>query len=343
MSKKKILPIAVLLAVLVVLLAAYLLLTAPQADEEEESALTIATVSVSDAVGLSWTNDDEEISLVLDDGVWKWAEDDSFPVDQSKVDTLLAAVSSLTPDSVIDSADVISADEYGLDDPVRTVTVTAADGSALTYRIGGASPLSSSSLYTALDGTDDVYLLPSSFSGTFAVALDDLLEMETIPTFTDVTEMTVTTDERTIVLTRTESVSDESDDSSEETGDSSEETGESSADETTLIWTASVDGAPAEVDQSDADALLKTITSLSWTSCLDYNADDESLESVGLITPAATVTIRYTATDGSDATFSLALGDTAGSYAAAKLADSRMVYLVDMAVKEAVTEFEPLA
>ncbi len=310
----------ILLAALLLLLAAWLLLRRP-AEEESPALLSIPCVQSGDAVSLEWSNAGETVSLSQKDGVWQWDGDTDFPVDQDAAARLAAAAENLVPSAAIPAEDAGELSDYGLTAPVRSVTVTAADGERCAYRVGGASPISSDEVYVSLDGEEDVWLLPASFSEAFSVGLYDLLQKEEIPVFTNVSSLTVETPAQTLALTRAVKAGDESDEEAD-----------------SPVWEGTLDGEAIEVDTARADDLLQTVTTLTWGECVHYKADDALLEECGLATPACVVTVVFEGANGAERVFSLEVGSGAGSYAYARLSGSRMVYLVDLAVRDALTD-----
>jgi hypothetical protein len=65
---------------------------------------------------------------------WTWKPDASGPIDSDKADSILGLICSLYAQEVADPSKI---DEYGLDDPSRTVTLTMADGNTETIAFGG--------------------------------------------------------------------------------------------------------------------------------------------------------------------------------------------------------------
>jgi hypothetical protein len=179
---------------------------------------------------------------------------------------------------------------------------------------------------TALDGDvycsigdGNVYLVDASLLDSFSVGLYDLVEKETIPDMSDVVSLSLVNDSGSLTLVRSEvTVSEDTEAEDSETDD-----------ETTVeeVWTAEQADGSVTLDTDLAEALVEQVTGLTWGDCVDYKADETALAAYGF--DAATVTVVYTAEDGTEASFVLELGNDTDDGRYARIAGSSMVYLID--------------
>jgi hypothetical protein len=91
---------------------------------------------------------------------WEWRAEPRRPVAKTKVDAILAAVTSLRAQDVADPG--AAAAQYGLDAPTRRAVVTLADGSTATLAFGGAraaGPGQPAGVYCRIEGRPLVWVV----------------------------------------------------------------------------------------------------------------------------------------------------------------------------------------
>ncbi len=319
--------LGILLAALVVLCGAAALATQLSKDSaqatEEEEAVTILEVDSSQVTQLSLEYT-ESLSFDYDGESWTYTEDEDFPLDESYLEGMMDALSALEATKTIE--DVEDYDQYGLEEPTCTVTVEADSQVVLTI---GDESSSGESLYVSI-GDGNVYMVDVALLDSFAYGLYDLVDMESIPSMSDVVSLTVEAQGQSMELVYLE-------DSGLAYSDS-------------YVWFLSTQDGYVTLDTELTETLLSTFTGLSWDSCVAYDA--QNLSEYGLDDPVATVTVVYTLTtevetnetddDGnaitetveSEESFVLEIGDYADSGCYARIAGSSMVYLVDATVSD---------
>lgn len=90
---------------------------------------------------------------------WEWRVEPRRPVAKTKVDAILAAVTSLRAQDVADPA---AAAQYGLDPPARRAVVALADGSTTTLAFGGAraaGPGQPAGVYCRVEGRPLIWVV----------------------------------------------------------------------------------------------------------------------------------------------------------------------------------------
>lgn len=321
--------LVLLLGILLVLMAVTVLVMELVPDEaaQEETAVTVFTLDMDQVTGLSWTYEGEEVSLERDEeNNWIYPADDAFPLDPSYPDAMVQALSEIQADRIIEDPEDLS--EYGLADPVCSITVQAEETRQLA--IGDETSLGGQRYLSLGDG--NVYLVDAGLLDDFALGLYDIVAKETIPAMTDVSSFQIQSGGTTLTI------------------DDKEEDGLAYSDQYHWFWNQ--DGTLTALDTGLTDTLLGTITSLSWNSCVAYEATQDQLSQWGLDEPSVIVTVAYVAssqvetnetdedgqpiyeTQETPKTFTLELGDYDGDTCYARLAGSSMVYQVDGTVRD---------
>lgn len=184
--KNKSLPLIILVGVLVVMIIAYSALsTANDKKEAEEAAkiaaenadIMIASYDASTVTKLSYqAAGSDKLTFLCSGGVWSYADDAKFPLNQTTVSSMASAISSIAAECEVNEG---TAADYGLDAPAYTISVTYSDGTSHTYKIGDYNSFNSSYYFSA-DG--DMYMITSGLTPYFSYELDDLLVLDTLPT-----------------------------------------------------------------------------------------------------------------------------------------------------------------
>lgn len=309
----------ILCCALVVLGAGYVVARTVYAEptEEEEG---VALAAPEEASRLEWTYDGATLALVKEDDGWSYADDEAFPLDQSVPENMTSVLSGLTASRVLDEPGELA--DYGLDEPALTVTATDADGTAYTFAVGDQNQVSQE-YYLLYNGDESkVYMVDSSLGDAFSLGLHDMVQMESLPMFGTVTGLSVTQPGGSVSVSYVED-------------------SESLYYDSNAHWfMEQEDGTQLALDTGKVTSLTASVTGLTWISCVNYDADDQELAAWGLEESAAVkVVLTYepysSGDDEADAaeaetqTFVLYLGNDTDEGTYARLADSRMVYLID--------------
>ena len=147
-----------LLAAAVLLGAALWAVTRSNAKAEQaasaaaEGSIPLSSFAAEDLKQIEYTYNGETYTLQYADGSWQLAQDPAYHLDESACNTMrtalmaLNAKRSLTPQA---------GEDYGLDSPQLTVTVTAA-GQSTTLTFGAENPVTGD-LYVQKAGDDAIY------------------------------------------------------------------------------------------------------------------------------------------------------------------------------------------
>lgn len=234
------------------------------------SGEVVLKVDVDSVQSISWENESESLSFHKEDG-WLYDDDSAFPVDEEKVNELIGQFEEFSAAFIIE--EVTDYSQYGLDDPVCTIKMTAGEE---TYEIAlGDYSTMDSQRYVSL-GDGNVYLATSDPLDYFDATLSDMILNDETPSFDHVESITFEGDDSYRVVYK------------EYTEDSPytyceddvyfKETGEE------LL----------PLDTSRVESYLSTITYLDLSNYVTYHAGEEDLAAYGLDNPELTVTVQYT-------------------------------------------------
>ena len=261
---------AKLYALLGVLLAVCIAAFAVSRYEEKKEQIknsgeVILEIPTDSVTALSWTNESGTFSFTKDE-TWVYDEDNAFPADEEKINDLLEQFTSFAAAFAID--DVEDYAQYGLDEPICTIRITAGEES-YTVELGDFSKMDEQRYISIGDGK--AYLVSHDPLEEFDAVLRDMILDDTIPEF-DIAEQIEFSGSENYTIIR-------------------DETGKSiCADD---IYFA--DGQPLDTD--NIDTLLSEIRSISLANYASYNVTDEELTTFGLDDPELTIKMEYSTRD----------------------------------------------
>lgn len=264
--------ILILLGVLAVACAATFAVSRYEEYKEEiansdEVILEIPTDSVTT---LSWTIGDETLAFHKDES-WLYDEDEAFPVDDEKIESLLSQFSEFGVSFIIENVEDYG--QYGLDDPECTIDIATAEQS-YEIKLGDFSQMDEQRYVDIGDG--NVYLVSTDPMDAYDVELSDLILNDEIPTFDEVSHITFAGAESYTVTYE-------------------EDSGKSYSDDDAYF---NPEGQP--LDTSLVNSYLTDLSGVDLSEYVTYNATDEELEEYGMHDPELTVTVDYTTTDEND-------------------------------------------
>ena len=166
------------LSILVILLvavcaAAIVVMQMEERQEQIQATGEIVLEIDSDAVtALSWTYEDTSLAFHKDD-IWRYDDDDAFPVDQEKIGELLAPFASFGVSFVIE--EVTDFGMYGLEEPLCTISLTTQEQD-YTITLGEFSELDEERYVSIGDG--NVYLAKADPLEEYDAVLSDLIDQD---------------------------------------------------------------------------------------------------------------------------------------------------------------------
>ena len=253
-----------------------------------EGSIQLSSFAVADLSSIRYTYNGETFTLEYDSGSWTLAEDPAYHLDTSACSTMATALSSMNAKRKLSGQ---SGEDYGLTDPVVTVTVTAA-GETATFLFGDENPVTGDQ-YVQKAGDDAVYTVSGSRAACFELDKAGLFGSFCPAglTASALEKLSITTGSGTLALT---AVSEPADSSA-----SSEADSDASAYQT--VW--HLDDAPDEtLDDTAVQSLLSAVA--GYVSAQVTEADpaaygfDAPLATVQAVTADGTVTLRYASNAG---------------------------------------------
>lgn len=291
--KKKKYGLVVGCVVLIVLCAAYVGVEkymdhSQEKKNQQEEAKKIYMTDFSDVASVSYDNDGNVLSFTKKDNKWSYQGDVKFPVNATRMDSLSSTVKKLSAVRKLSGGDDLPA--YGLDTPLRRVTVTGVKGDSQTILIGQKTD--GGDYYAAIDGQNVPYLISSSLFDETAYGLEDMMELEQFPMIsgTDIETITINTD-----------------------GVSQHYVKKKLDDKGTIAWYRGSDASEDNKlpDNSALNALSDSLSGLSIKRCENYKVTDGDLAGYGLDKPTAVLTYTYKQ-DDKDQTFIMDVGKLNG-------------------------------
>lgn len=261
--------IYILLGVLIVVcIAAFAVTKLEEHKEQIKNSNAIILELPSDSVeSLSWEYGGTALSFHKDE-VWLYDADEAFPVDKEKIAELLEQFQAFGVSFIIE--DVENYGQYGLDDPVCTINLTAGEQS-YEILLGDYSVMDSQRYVSIGDG--NVYLAGNDPLDVFDVSLSDLIDHDEIPAFDQVAQIRFSGAEEYAITYEEDS------------------TNTYCADD---IYFTRQGGKTLPLDTSGVKGYLSTIRYLGLSDYVTYNVTDAELQAYGLDDPELTITVDYT-------------------------------------------------
>lgn len=272
--------------------------------EEEEAAASVTGVPLAEAAsGLAFTGSEgEALSFTRTGEDWAYDGDEGFPLDTAAIAALAAAVNGLTAEDAFLPEEAL--DAYGLGEGAASLTVTDEDGTVRTLVTGSATP-DGSGCYARLEGEDTVYAIGANLPQRLDTTL---LELAGVPEVAKLDEehlisAAINGGAGSAVLTvEAREVTQEAEDAEDSSG---------TAPETTTEYRWLLDGEDVTEDSFLSD-LAGDLAGVSLKGLAAFRPTEEELAELGLKDPVATLTARYTGSDGASAAVILTIGGDNG-------------------------------
>ena len=286
--------LAVLLALVLVLGGMLWLITRSNAAEEAassaatEGSIVLSSFSAGDAEQIRYTYQNETLTLNCDSGSWTLADDPGYHLDTSACNTTVTALAALNAKRHLTAQ---PGEDYGLADPVVTVTVTAA-GETNTFAFGSQNPVTGD-LYVQKTGDDAIYTVSGNKASCFEQTKADLFGAFNPAglTASALESVSIATDTGTFSLT---AVSEPAEADSNSADAFSESAASSTAYQT--VWRLTDDPA-SELDEAGLQSILSALG--GYVSAQMTNADpaaygfDAPLATVQAASADGNVTLHY--------------------------------------------------
>lgn len=249
---------------------------------DTESEITLYSVKESDITELSYQNSTAKLTLIKKGKTWHLKNDASFPVEQSRVETMLGDVAKMTAKRLV-VKDCTDLSEYELEEPQLVVTIVTKDGEKrkLSYGLEAAA---AGGCYAYMDDARDVYVIASNVTSDFAYTKNQLMELPDVPEI----------DSDNVNYYKVSTAQGESFTAKKKAAASKKK--ESDSDKEEAAWNISKsEGKVTEYDQNSMETILTVLEDLSMTEGVSYRASSEERKKYGLSSAAHTVTVKYDA------------------------------------------------
>lgn len=360
--KRKNIKLFGLLGLLVILCFGYtgILLYKQNQEEKKEAQEEANKIYLTNTEGMkkiSYNNRMEELSFIKKEETWYYEADETFPLNQSYLIELEEHLKKYEAERSLENGDTMEA--YGLEEPSTIVTITDINDVETTIYFGNGTE---EGYYACLENKEKAYVVDSTLYSDLQKGLYDMIVLETFPTLTEenLIEIQRTTEDSIRIYTKEENNIEKEkdnlgDNSKEQSEDNSEkqvtdkvetdnkledkELDNAELEDTTLentqleektyTWKVQENGIEEELEETFSDTILSGVMGLVNTSCVNYKASAEELDSYGLTSPSLTIRVVYNEEEKEEE-FTLYIGDIeeSGSYYYTKTEGSNAVYFM---------------
>ncbi len=270
--KKKSVNLITAVGVLVVLSGAYVGVKAYVAKQEaadtesaEEENPEIISIASADVKSIQFVIDKKEVTFEKDGDSWVKSDETAFPVDQDKIDTLVSSLSSIKAERTLENVE--DASEYELDQPENTITVTTEDGETTVIQLGMENDSTSQEYIDLNKDSSTVYVVSNSTFSSFEGTLYDFAKSGVFPTVDSSTVSKISVDgkDSSYVVEKDES----------------------------NFWNITGDGETEKADSAKATSLASALSSMAYSSYVNYNCAEDEFSQYGLDKPYAEITVCY--------------------------------------------------
>ena len=270
--KKKSVNLITAVGVLVVLSGAYVgvkayvaKLEAADTESAEEENPEIISIASADVKSIKFVIDKKEVTFEKDGDSWVKSDETGFPVDQDKIDTLVSSLSSIKAERTLENVE--DASEYELDQPENTITVTTEDGETTVIQLGMENDSTSQEYIDLNKDSSTVYVVSNSTFSSFEGTLYDFAKSGAFPTVDSSTVGKISVDgkDSSYVVEKDEN----------------------------NFWNITGDGETEKADSAKATSLASALSSMAYSSYVNYNCAEDELSQYGLDKPYAEIAVDY--------------------------------------------------
>lgn len=270
--KKKSVNLITAVGVLVVLSGAYVGVKAYVAKQEaadtesaEEENPEIISIASADVKSIKFVIDKKEVTFEKDGDSWVKSDETGFPVDQDKIDTLVSSLNSIKAERTLENVE--DASEYELDQPDNTITVTTEDGETTVIQLGMENDSTSQEYIDLNKDSSTVYVVSNSTFSSFEGTLYDFAKSGVFPTVDSSTVSKISVDgkDSSYVVEKDKN----------------------------NFWNITGDGETEKADSAKATSLASALSSMAYSSYVNYNCAEDEFSQYGLDKPYAEITVCY--------------------------------------------------
>ncbi|MDP4134053.1 MAG: DUF4340 domain-containing protein [Bacillota bacterium] len=262
-------------------------------DENDAKNIKVVNISKDDIEKIGWNNKVANIELRNENGTWKYSEDEKCPVDPSYPQKMIDKICNLTASRVLTEEE--AKEDYGFKERGSNISASLKGGKVISFYIGDINSVINE-YYIKINNDRKIYMVSSDFVNTFNYNINDLVIKETIPSYTQIEKMQISSGKENMTLIYKEQADDKG-------------------------YKCFADG--VGIDTQKAETLKSNLTALSFDTCVKYNAGEGELKSFGFSNPSYKLTVK-----GNGGSYTLLFGNKVDGKIYVKLDSSKMVYTV---------------
>ena len=283
MKKKKTIFILGIFLVLLIGVYGIIIMNNKRQKEEEttqtetQETKTLLNLNKEDIVKLSYIKENNIMEFEKKEDTWIYTSNPELPLLQNYLTNMISIFTNLAATRTIEET-TNNLNEYGLEKPAYTITVTTSDKKQTTLYLGIKNPITSD-YYAYIDGVEGVYTIGSDRFSYFDYPLYEMAQADIFPTIdsSSIDELSLTWNGQEIKLETLE---------------------ESSYDSSNLIsWYLT---SPFEheiaADSSLIDTQLQKIENIMYAKLAAFQSSpftEEQLEEMGFTNPKGKISFHY--------------------------------------------------
>ena len=184
--KKQIKQFLVLLVLLIACVAVFVVLflynkRQQEREEEEKKTISLIQADSEDITAFSYYYEGDLLEFTKRENKWYYTADETVTLNQDTMGNMVRSLSEMEASEELENPAALS--EYGLDEPVNTITVMTEE-KAYVVLMGGINGITGQ-YYIKLDFSDEIYLTDTDYDSKFWVSLEDLTAEEESETVDD--------------------------------------------------------------------------------------------------------------------------------------------------------------
>lgn len=266
MKKRKYLKLLICLSVFVLLIALYVGMknwSLKEEQSEEASLIEVTALDTENITGLSFYIDNEQVSFVKKDEMWMMEEEESFPLDDSVITSILEGAATINANRKLENISDLS--EFGLESPLNIITLTNSDGTITTIEIGEKNTTTNNTYISLNHEKNTIYTVSTDFTVLLPESKMDLGRGETFPAIasSDITNIMMESQNQKVALEISDGV----------------------------WYVMEEQGDKYSADSTSVGEVETAITGCSFEQLVDYRGDH--MEQYGLEQPTAIISICY--------------------------------------------------
>ena len=244
---------------------------------ETQETKTLLNLNKEDIVKLSYIKENNIMEFEKKEDTWIYTSNPELPLLQNYLTNMISIFTNLAATRTIEET-TNNLNEYGLEKPAYTITVTTSDKKQTTLYLGIKNPITSD-YYAYIDGVEGVYTIGSDRFSYFDYPLYEMAQADIFPTIdsSSIDELSLTWNGQEIKLETLE---------------------ESSYDSSNLIsWYLT---SPFEheiaADSSLIDTQLQKIENIMYAKLAAFQSSpftEEQLEEMGFTNPKGKISFHY--------------------------------------------------